>query len=196
MRSLSQPEAKNEEGSGPQADPRRREGKRAPSGPESRRGEAGPKRTRGEERGSGPIGRILLRGRKSLWRPSIWAQHCCGAQATYPRASGGSPFRARRPSHAYLVLLRVEVAAFHVPAVASGYSSLWPYSSPWVHLSMDLLRTAVSRHPILWSPDLPLLAQRPPSPLPDNIISRFKQMDGRIHWQSTTTPDVSQPIGV
>jgi len=26
----------------------------------------------------------------------------------------------------------VEVAAFHVHAVARAYSSLWPYSSPWV----------------------------------------------------------------
>ena len=38
-----------------------------------------------------------------------------------------------------------------------NYSSLWPYSSPWVGISSHLLRTAVSRHPSLWSPDLPLL---------------------------------------
>jgi|GEM_PF-3553877 hypothetical protein len=38
-----------------------------------------------------------------------------------------------------------------------NYSSLWPYSSPWVGISSHLLRTAVSRHPSLRSPDLPLL---------------------------------------
>ncbi len=49
-----------------------------------------------------------------------------------PACSGGTPFRPPKgPAHAYLVLLRVEVAAFHIPMVAHGYSSLWPYSSPW-----------------------------------------------------------------
>ena len=40
-------------------------------------------------------------------QPFLWARDCSSAQATYPRA------RRVASSLAYLVLLRVEVAAFH-----------------------------------------------------------------------------------
>jgi hypothetical protein len=38
-------------------------------------------------------------------------------------------------------------------------SSLWPYSSSSPQASPRLVRTAVSRHPALWSPDFPLRAR-------------------------------------
>lgn len=41
-----------------------------------------------------------------------------------------------------------------------GDSSLWPYSSSSPQASPRLVRTAVSRHPALWSPDFPLRALR------------------------------------
>ena len=83
------------------------------------------------------------------------------------------------PSCAYLVLLRVEVAAFHVPIVANGYSFCGPIPRlGWA--GAHLLRTAVSRHPFLRSPDLPLLAsqQRSPNPLPTAMIAA---LGGRGH---------------
>ena len=45
-------------------------------------------------------------------------------------------------------------------AIASGDSSLWPCSSSSPKASLRLLRTAVSRHPALWSPDFPLRTLR------------------------------------
>jgi hypothetical protein len=39
-------------------------------------------------------------------------------------------------------------------------SSLWPYSSSSPKASLRLVRTAVSRHPALWSPDFPLRTLR------------------------------------
>ena len=51
---------------------------------------------------------------------------------------------------AYLVLLQMEVTAFHRNLIRS---SLWPYSAPYTVASFQ--RTAVSRHLALCSPDFP-----------------------------------------
>lgn len=51
---------------------------------------------------------------------------------------------------AYLVLLQMEVTAFHRNLIRS---SLWPYSAPYTVASFQ--RTAVSRHLTLRSPDFP-----------------------------------------
>ncbi len=85
--------------------------------------------------------------------------------------------RGQSRTHAYLVLLRVEVAAFHPAALASPWamrtprsnrggvrptgrtlaadSSLWPCSSARPARERVTDRTAVSRYLALWSPDLP-----------------------------------------
>ncbi len=46
------------------------------------------------------------------------------------------------------------------PRAGPKDSSLWPYSSSSPKASLRLVRTAVSRHPALWSPDFPLRALR------------------------------------
>jgi hypothetical protein len=61
-------------------------------------------------------------------------------------------------SRAYLVLLRVEVTAFHILSHALG-RLITRLCGPIPRLGWaeaHLLRTAVSRHPTLRSPDLPL----------------------------------------
>ena len=68
-----------------------------------------------------------------------------------PAGSASHALLTEAKMPAYLVLLRMEVTAFHVRL--SAYSSLWPYSSPWGFAT--LLRPAVSRHPALCSPDFP-----------------------------------------
>lgn len=87
--------------------------------------------------------KLALRHRQ----PFIWATHYYVALAIYPHARTGRP-AGRSQSHAYLMLLRMEVTAFH-PAGLPGLSqapygddrigadltahptdsSLWPYSS-------------------------------------------------------------------
>ena len=42
-------------------------------------------------------------------------------------------------------------------------SSLWPCSSPYTAVSRGFRRTAVNRHPALWSPDLPPAVMRRPA---------------------------------
>src|SRR4051812_46430472 len=90
------------------------------------------------------------------------------AQATYPRA------RREASALAYLVLLPVEVAAFHPantvsvppyggPLPVPTDSSLWPCSSLRTrkgYPSQAPIRTGVTRHRTLWSPDFPLPAER------------------------------------
>ena len=46
------------------------------------------------------------------------------------------------------------------PRAGPKDSSLWPYSSSSPKASLRLVRTAVSRHPALWSPDFPLRTLR------------------------------------
>ena len=46
------------------------------------------------------------------------------------------------------------------PRAGPEDSSLWPYSSSSPKASLRLVRTAVSRHPALWSPDFPLRTLR------------------------------------
>jgi len=64
---------------------------------------------------------------------------------------------------AYLILLQMEVTAFHRNLIRS---SLWPYSAPWGIAA--LLRTAVSRHLALCSPDFP-----PPKKLGGDCLASF-----------------------
>src|SRR5690554_3557757 len=50
------------------------------------------------------------------WQSFIWARHCWHARAIYPHARAGRPNGSEEPAHAYLMLLRVEVTAFHPAA--------------------------------------------------------------------------------
>lgn len=90
-----------------------------------------------------PIGRILLRHLKLP--PNAMTAIPLGGllpeplDATYPHAPRAAS------THAYLVLLQVEVAAFH-----PGLNRLVS-----VALFVTLPCMAVSHHPALWSPDLP-----------------------------------------
>ena len=60
---------------------------------------------------------------------------------------------------AYVVLLRVEVAAFHpLPVARPRLVSVALFLALGECSRICLLRTAVSRHPALWSPDFPLPA--------------------------------------
>ena len=70
---------------------------------------------------------------------------------------------------AYLVLLRMEVTAFHRNLIRS---SLWPYSAPYTIARFQ--RTAVSRHLALCSPDFPppIAERRLSSQLPDYFNTR------------------------
>lgn len=57
------------------------------------------------------------------------------------------------------MLLRVEVTAFHVLASKLADTRLCGPIPRLGRAEARLLRTAVSRHPSLWSPDLPLLVE-------------------------------------
>lgn len=61
-----------------------------------------------------------------------------------------------------------------------NYSSLWPYSSPWVGISSHLLRTAVSRHPSLRSPDLPLLTMSAATARPTSQFDDTRGLEEQI----------------
>jgi hypothetical protein len=97
-------------------------------------------------------------------QPFLWARNYSRALATYPQA------RRDASSLAYLVLLRVEVAAFHPRRVlaisAVSIAAACAFRCDRITRAMTGLvsvalflasrRTAVSRHPTLWSPDFPL----------------------------------------
>ena len=51
-------------------------------------------------------------------------------QAIYPLAARATPYYLRKMP-AYLILLQMEVTAFHIHLPKEVYSSLWPYSSPY-----------------------------------------------------------------
>ncbi len=96
---------------------------------------------------------------------------------------GRAVLRGRNHPHAYLVLLRIEVAAFH-PALSGSRTNLTPGRPPGgagLHLPPTQTRlcgpvperqarchaqrpTAVSRYPALWSPDLPRCEDTPRLP--------------------------------
>jgi hypothetical protein len=70
-----------------------------------------------------------------------------------------------------LGLLQVEVTAFHRNLIRS---SLWPYSSPYTPQACawtGFRRTAVNRHPALWSPDLP----------PADALRASQRLSGLLH---------------
>ena len=85
-------------------------------------------RTR-EKKRSGPIGRILCIG-CPMWQPFLWAARYRSGSLPPTRRLARAALSPDlgRASPAYLVLLRMEVTAFHVRLAA--YSSLWPCSSP------------------------------------------------------------------
>ena len=126
-----------------------------------------------------------MEGAEQTYRPDSVADECPLAiihlgnallrcSSHLPACSDGPPLTCTNArTHAYLVLLPVEVAAFHPAALVSEEtcimatpmtvctrtytlatdSSLWPCSSA---LSPKRRRrTAVSRYRVLWSPDLP-----------------------------------------
>src|SRR5262245_20148805 len=103
--------------------------------------------------GSRPLSRVLC-PRCGLPRPRrqpfLWAVTYVTALATYPQASAEPACSARDFVHtalAYLVLLRMEVAAFH-PPVSRGLVS--------VALFVTSPCQGVTLHPALRSPDFPL----------------------------------------
>ena len=111
-----------------------------------------------------------------------------------PAYLDGTPFEGPGgPSYAYLVLLRVEVAAFHIPMAGHGYSSLWPYSSPWAGREARLLRTAVSRHPSLRSPDLPLPAMSPTAAAQPTSLNAMIRDAGRPQATDATVQSIASP---
>src|SRR4029077_13505076 len=79
------------------------------------------------------------------------------------------PQSSRLRSPAYLVLLRMEVAAFHPPI-------LWYWGLVSVALFVASPRQGVTLHPALWSPDFPpsppTRRQRLPGRLPVGILPR------------------------
>src|SRR5688500_10592271 len=64
-------------------------------------------------------------------QPFLWARTCARALATYPQAGPSRPMACHHAALAYLVLLRMEVAAFHPPAPAGLRSR---YSGPGTRL--------------------------------------------------------------
>ena len=113
--------------------------------------------------------------------------------------------RGRSRTHAYLVLLRVEVAAFHPAAPASpeatrtprsnrggvrptgrtlaADSSLWPCSSASLARERAADRAAVSRYLALWSPDLPRCRKHR-----DRPVCLAPELYGRIGRGALTLP--------
>jgi len=85
-------------------------------------------------------------------QPFLWAVTYVTALATYPQASAEPACSAREFVHtalAYLVLLRMEVAAFHPP----GFDARRLVS---VALFVTSPCQGVTLHPALRSPDFPL----------------------------------------
>jgi len=75
------------------------------------------------------MGRILYTGREPGGQSFLWPDHCWPDLAIYPHARTSRPSRSEDRAHAYLMLLRVEVAAFHPampPAVAGRRDTEWP----------------------------------------------------------------------
>lgn len=117
-----------------------------------------------------PVGRILYAARTRRAIIPLGAP-LLARSSHLPACSDGPPLCARRCAHAYLVLLQIEVTAFHPAAphretrraarkspcrctnAFAADSSLWPCSS--ARLANQTCRTAVSRYPARWSPDLP-----------------------------------------
>jgi hypothetical protein len=66
----------------------------------------------------------------------------------------------------------------------SGDSSLWPCSSPWASREGRLLRTAVSRHPALWSPDFPPAQDKsaPATVWPTSLSSVHEGDQASFQW--------------
>src|SRR5690606_2263226 len=128
-------------------------------------------------------------------RSFLWAGHCWTALAIYPHARTGRPV-GTRPAHAYLMLLPIEVAAFH-PAAPRPDEPDGQYgdartgaglpAGPLGGLGSVALflgfprrdrRTAVSRYRARWSPDLPRCLSAPRSPdLPRDGIVRQPGME-------------------
>jgi hypothetical protein len=99
-------------------------------------------------------------------QPFLWAAGCPRGSSHLP-ASLAEPAFHRAPKGtaalAYLVLLRMEVAAFHPSVLSRGLVS--------VALFVTSPCQGVTLHPALRSPDFPLcMAQRLPGRLPGAIL--------------------------
>ncbi len=127
---------------------------------------------------SGPVGRILCIGYPT-WQPFLWAA----------RYRNGSLPPTRRLARAALsqgpkALLRLPIwccSGWRLPRFTS--TRLAPRLLVSVVLFVASPRTAVSRHPALWSPDLPHRVSRPtparlPGPLRTCIIVARRRSGG------------------
>jgi hypothetical protein len=112
---------------------------------------------------SQPISRVLLRGALEAHPMAvIHLDVALPRRSSHLPADSASSLRLNLAS-AYLVLLRMEVAAFHPLRTWREPdrcdSSLWPCSSPSATArAIVLLRLGVTQHPALRSPDFPLPA--------------------------------------
>ena len=132
----------------------------------------------GGNKRSGPVGRILCIGYPT-WQPFLWAA----------RYRNGSLPPTRRLARAALsqgpkALLRLPIwccSGWRLPRFTS--TRLAPRLLVSVVLFVASPRTAVSRHPALWSPDLPHRVSRPtparlPGPLRTCIIVARRRSGG------------------